>query len=79
MVSSRTEARGNFRPSILTDINAETVHAVRAMLSVGGYVIGLVGVTDGSIKRRAAANLANQIDRWVMDNEAYLSLNSLFE
>jgi hypothetical protein len=72
--SSRTEARSNFRPSDLTDVNAETVHAVRALLSVegSGYSIGLLGVTDGSTKRRAAAKLADQIDRWVKDNEEYL-------
>jgi hypothetical protein len=72
--SCRMDTRGNFRPSDLTDVNAETVHAVRALLGVSGsgYAIGLVGVTDGPIKRRAAAKLANQIDGWVKDNEAYL-------
>jgi hypothetical protein len=72
--SCRTDTRGNFRPSDLTDVNAEMVHAVRALLGVSGsgYAILLVGVTDGPIKRRAAAKLANQIDRWVKDNEVYL-------
>lgn len=70
----RTDTRGTFRPSDLTDVNAETIHAVRAILGVNGsgYAILLVGVTDGSIKRRAAEKLANQIDRWVKDNEEYL-------
>jgi hypothetical protein len=47
---------------------------VRAILGVNGsgYAILLVGVTDGSIKRRAAEKLANQIDCWVKDNEEYL-------
>jgi vacuolar-type H+-ATPase subunit F/Vma7 len=72
--SCRRDTRGNFRPSDLTDVNAATVHAVRAILGVNGsgYAILLVGVTDGSIKRRAAEKLANQIDRWVKDNEEYL-------
>ena len=43
------------------------------MLSVGGYATVFEGITDPSTKRRAAADLANQIDRWVKDNEAHLT------
>ena len=43
------EAPGPYHSSHRTDrVNAETVHAVDAMLSVGGYTIVLEGITEAS-------------------------------
>jgi hypothetical protein len=68
------EAPGPFHSSQRMDRgNAETVHAVKGILGVNGYTTVLGGITDASIKRPAAVDLANQIDRWVKDNEAHLT------
>jgi hypothetical protein len=68
------EAPGPYHSSHRTDRgNAKTVHAVRGILGVNGYTTVLESITDASIKRTAAVDLANQIDRGVKDNEAHLT------